>query len=290
MKSRREQYMSNIIKAFLNIVNRANYELLSSESGRNRVNSVGKGLEVFVQDAFAGTFICINEAERLSRLEEAFSYQGNQNNPPDLILKNSDAIEVKKLQSQNSAIALNSSYPKAKLYADSPMITKACKECEGWSEKDIIYAVGYTDDSSLKSLWLVYGDCFCADKEVYERIKDTISSGIISIPNVEFTDTKELGKVKKVDPLGITDLRIRGMWHIDNPNKIFSYLHTTQSDSDFDLICLMKKEKYDSLPKNDREAVENLSNVSVSDVKIKNPNNPIQLMDGKLLVFRLRGN
>ena len=279
--------MSNIIQAFLNIANRANYELLSSESGRNRVNSVGKGLEVFVQDAFAGTFACTNEAERLSRLEETFSYQGNQNNPPDLILKNSDAIEVKKLQSKSSAIALNSSYPKAKLHRTSKMATKACMECDGgdWVDKDIIYAVGYTDDSRLKSLYLVYGDCFCADSEVYERIKNIIADGVNSISDIEFTQTKELGKVKKVDPLGITDLRIRGMWHIDNPNKIFDYVYHYDESKDFQLICLMKLDKYNSLSSADREAVEHNSNVSVSDVRIKNPNNPVQLVDAKLLVF-----
>lgn len=277
--------MSNIIKAFINIANNPIVELVDYYSGRNRINNIGKALEVYVQDAFAGTIKETDIQERLKTLEKIYSYEGNQNNPPDLMLKNGDAIEVKKLQSKSSAIALNSSYPKAKLYADSPMITKACKECEAWSEKDIIYAVGYTDDNSLKSLWLVYGDCFCADKEIYERIKDTISDGIASIADVEFADTKELGKVKKVDPLGITDLRIRGMWHIDNPNKIFSYLHTTKSGSDFELTCLMKKEKYDGLPQTDREAVENNSNVSVSDVRIKNPNNPVQLVDAKLLVF-----
>ncbi len=97
------------------------------------------------------------------------------------MLKNSDAIEVKKLQSKNSAIALKSSYPKAKLYANSPMITKACRECEEWSEKDIIYTIGYTTNTHLNSLWMIYSDCFCADKETYERIKETISSGINSI-------------------------------------------------------------------------------------------------------------
>lgn len=281
--------MSNIIKAFINIVNNPIVELVDYYRGRNRINNSGKALEIYIQDAFAGTIKETNELVRLQKLENIYSYEGNQNNPPDLMLKNSDAIEVKKLQSQNSAIALNSSYPKAKLYADSPMITKACKECEKWDEKDIIYAVGYTDDSSLKSLWLVYGDCFCANKEVYERIKDTISHGIATIADVEFTDTKELGKVKKVDPLGVTDLRIRGMWHIDNPNKIFSYVYSGQSNSDFELICLMKKEKYDTLPTIDREVVENHSSVSVSDVKIKNPNNPVQLVDAKLLVFKMQG-
>jgi hypothetical protein len=124
---------------------------------------------------------------------------------------------------------------------------------------------------------------------VYERIKDTISTGITAIPNVEFTDTKELGKVKKVDPLGITDLRIRGMWHIENPTKIFNYIYSYDETKSFQLICLMKKEKYDSMPLADRQIVENLNNqnVIVNDVRIKNPNNPVQLMDGKLLIFKI---
>jgi len=41
------------------------------------------------------------------------------------------------------------------------------------------------------------------------------------------------------------------------------------------------------MPLEDREAVERLVNVSVSDVRIKNPNNPVQLMDGVLLVFKV---
>jgi len=257
--------------------------------GNNRANNMGEGLETYIKDIFAETTNETDAQKRLEKLEEIYSYQGNKNNPPDLILKNSDAIEIKKLESKNSAIALNSSYPKAKLYADSSMITNACKTCEEWDVKDMLYAVGYTNQSILKSLWLVYGDCFCADKETYERIKNTISNGINTIPDVEFTNTKELGKVKKVDPLGITDLRIRGMWHIDNPNKTFSYIYTYDDTKEFQLICLMKKDKYDSLPNNDKEAIENIENVNVKvkDVKIKNPNNPVRLIDAKLLVFKV---
>ena len=32
------------------------------------------------------------------------------------------------------------------------------------------------------------------------------------------------GKIKKVDPLGITDLRVRGMWSIFHPVRVFDYL------------------------------------------------------------------
>jgi hypothetical protein len=279
--------MSNIIKAFINITNSPIVELVDYYSGKNRVNNAGKALEIYIQDAFAGTINETDELKRLEKLEQIYSYQGNQNNPPDLMLKNSDAIEVKKLQSKNSAIALNSSYPKAKLYANSPMITKACRECEKWETKDIIYTIGYITDNSLKFLWMVYGDCFCADKETYERIKETISSGINSISDVEFTATKELGKVKKVDPLGITDLRIRGMWHIANPHKVFDYIYNYDESKRFQMVCLMRKEKYEGLPLKDREVLEclGIDGVEVLDVRIKSPDNPVRLVDAKLLVF-----
>ncbi len=281
--------MSNIIKAFINIVNNHHVNITNVTQGNNRANNMGEGFETYIKDVFANTTDETDEQLKLERLSKIYSYQGNKNNPPDLMLRDSDAIEIKKLESKNSAIALNSSYPKSKLYADSPMITKSCKECEEWNIRDMLYAVGYINQNHLKSLWLVYGDCFCADKETYERIKNTISSGIITISNVEFTQTKELGKVKKVDPLGITDLRIRGMWHIENPNKTFSYIYTYDDSKEFQLICLMKKEKYDSLPSEDKEAIENIENdkVEVKDIKIKNPNNPVQLIDAKLLVFKV---
>ena len=281
--------MSNIIKAFINIVNNYKININNMTEGNNRANNMGEGLETYIKDIFAGTSNETDAQTRLEKLEEIYSYQGNKNNPPDLMLKNSDAIEIKKLEFKNSAIALNSSYPKAKLYANSPMVTNACKVCENWDIKDMLYAVGYTNQSILKSLWLVYGDCFCANKETYERIKDTISNGINTIPDVEFTQTKELGKVKKVDPLGITDLRIRGMWHIDNPNKTFNYIYNYDDTKEFQLMCLIKKDKYTSLPNEDKDTIESMDNINikVKDVKIKNPNNPVQLLDAKLLVFKV---
>jgi len=62
-------------------------------------------------------------------------------------------------------------------------------------------------------------------KRPIERIKETISSGINSISDVEFTPTKELGKVhKELHHWGLQTFPIRGMWHIANPNKIFDYI------------------------------------------------------------------
>ena len=87
--------------------------------------------------------------------------------------------------------------------------------------------------------------------------------------------------------MGITDLRIRGMWHIENPNKIFDYLYDYDESKSFQLIALMRKEKYNSMPKNDREIIENMDNIKVRDIKIKNPNNPVVLIDGVILVFAI---
>jgi hypothetical protein len=280
--------MSNLLKAIKLIVDNPIIKVKDYYTGRNRANSVGEALENYVKDIFANSFD-LSEADRLQKFNEVFSYLGNQNNPPDIILRNGDAIETKKVQSPTSALALNSSYPKAKLFADSPMLTQACKTCENWTEKDIVYIVGHTNDTDIKYLWFVYGDCFSADKEVYEKIKKTISAGITEIPDVEFTETNELGKVKKVDPLGVTDLRIRGMWHIENPHKIFSYLNKVDANAKFQVLCLMKTEKFNSFPTADKIALQNLTkaNYSFEDTQIKNPNNPAQLLDCKLITFKV---
>ncbi len=136
---------------------------------------------------------------------------------------------------------------------------------------------------------MVYGDCFSAEKGTYERIKNTISNGINSIPNVDFIETNELGKVNKVDPLGITDLRIRGMWHIKNPKIIFDYLNLFSSEAKFQLISIIKKEKFDSFDEEDKNLINTIvdENFSISDEKIKNPNNPAELIDCKIIQYRI---
>ncbi|PIB29380.1 NgoPII family restriction endonuclease [Gaetbulibacter sp. 5U11] len=200
------------------------------------------------------------------------------------MIKGGDAIEVKKTQSANSSLALNSSYPKTDLRHTSPMITSECRDCEEWTVKDLIYCVGHTSDTNIKSLWMVYGSSYAAKHETYQRIKTTISDGIKTIPDVVFADTKELGRVNQVDPLGITNLRIRGMWQIENPRKVFNYLHEP-TDKDFELVCIIPLEKYNSFPNESKSKLEGITEkgFSIEDKQIKNPNNPAKLMDCKLI-------
>ncbi|MDQ7058789.1 MAG: NgoPII family restriction endonuclease [Ghiorsea sp.] len=65
------------------------------------------------------------------KYDDTFSYGGNANNIPDAMILGGDAIEVKKVESFNSGIPLNSSYPKDKLYADDHRINQTCRNSEG---------------------------------------------------------------------------------------------------------------------------------------------------------------
>lgn len=281
--------MTNILQALKNLTENSITDISAryQANGRNRANNMGEALEAYVKDLFCNTFTIQEEAEKNRVFSEKFSYIGNQNNPPDLMIANGDAIEVKKIESVGSQIALNSSYPKDKLYSDSPMITQDCRECENWREKDVIYIIGAMQQDRLKALWFVYGDCFAASKDMYERIKNKISEGVNSLPHVEFSETKELGRVNQVDPLGITYLRIRGMWGIDNPLHVFDYITNIDGDRDLTVNAIMLSEKYYSFPESDRQAIESitLDNFTINNIEIKSPNNQAKLLSAKLIKF-----
>ena len=277
---------TNLLIAIKNIVNNPVVDLISSYNSTNRMNGMGEPLELYIKDIFCDSLGIQDLSEKTRIFSEHFSYIGNQNNPPDIIIRNGDAIEVKKIESANTDLALNSSYPKDKLYSNSPMITSACRECENWREKDILYIIGYVKETQLKSLWFVYGDCYAADKETYERIKNKISNGLRELPDIELAETNEIGRVNKVDPLGITYLRIRGMWGINNPSKVFSYINP-QIQGILTINTILLRNKYESFPEEDKIALENIThkNFSISDIQIKSPNNPAVLLDAKLISF-----
>ncbi len=282
--------MINILQAVRVIVNNHIPDVANFYRSKNRINAVGDALEAFIKDTFANTVGETNENRKNEVYSELFSYSGNANNPPDLMIKGGDAIEVKKVEVGTAKIALNSSYPATKLFSDSPMITTTCRNCEAWTEKDIIYAIGCFQNSKLKIIWLIYGDCYAASRETYEKIRKKISQGVREIESVEFSFTKELGRVNKIDPLEITDLRIRGMWQIENPKNVYNYLNINyQITKSFQLYVLMKETKYLSFPIEDRKQVESLAKLDlvIKDIKIKSPDNPIQLIPAKLMMYQI---
>ncbi|MBS3141414.1 NgoPII family restriction endonuclease [Candidatus Woesearchaeota archaeon] len=261
---------NNILRAILNIASYRNNDLKSYASkSLNRINAVGEQLEFYIKDAIASSFKSLQEKKE-EEYSKVFSWLGNQNHPPDIIIKNGDAFEIKKIESLKSALALNSSSPKNKLLATDIRITADCKKCDGgnWNEKELFYVIGNTYE------------------KVHEPIKEEVDSVLDSL-GLEKGETVELGKVKRVDPLGITELRIRGMWSIENPINVFKDLCKLEENK-FHLFAILRKERYFSYPKEDINEIELNKDISIKDVKIKDPNNPVKLVEAKLITFVIK--
>ena len=276
--------MADIIDAIITLVERNNFNLTESQNRNNRANSRGDALELYIKNLFADTFDC-SEDERSKKWHEIFSWLGNNSNPPDFMLRGGDAAEVKKIESNDAAIALNSSYPKHTLKSSSPLISKACREAEEWTEKDIIYTVGVVRGNKLKHLCMIYGRDYCAQDFNYNQIRRLIKDGVEIIPSVNFSPTRELDRMNCVGPLGITYLRVRGMWHIENPWKVFNYVYNRNMNAEFDFMCIINSEKWDSVRNRDRliELQKDYPALKVVDVEIKNPDNPAILRDAKFI-------
>ena len=281
-----KRVMTNILKAYEHILDNPRAKLPSLRKDSNRIASLGHALESFVKDALTGLLDQkITSSQRARKYSQSLSWLGNQNNPPDLIIKNGDALEVKKTQSLNAQhIALNSSYPKQKLLRNDPRIAKGALKIEEWSEKDLIYAIGSVD-TDLKRLWFIYGDCYAAEKRVYARLTDTLDKGIHEIPDVEFHTTNELANVKKVDPLGITTMRVRGMWQIIHPSKLYPDLVSSTEQRQYYL--LMREEKYLSFNFSDRQRLEQIQKPGYLNqkIKIRDPDNPANLIEARFLSY-----
>ncbi len=200
------------------------------------------------------------------------------------MIRGGDAIEVKKTSGYGGTIQLNSSLPKAKLYSDDSRIQRACVDAEDWDEKDFIYSIGSVIEKKLKLLFFIYGDCYCANREIYLNFQKTVEDAVDSIEGNE--PSNELGRFNGIDPLGISDLRIRGMWIIKHPLKVFrEHISFNTNEQEFSLICIMKKSKFESFNENDRNIILNDKEISYKEIKIADPNNPIKFIDAVLIRY-----
>jgi len=280
--------MANILTAIKSIIDFTSLDIESITDGNNRMNNMGEGLEAYIKNAFADTFTSESENQKLEKINQVFSYTGNKNNPPDMMLLGGDAIEVKKIESLKSNLQLNSSHPKSKLLASNPKISNACRECEDWVEKDLIYTIGHVKTKQLCSLWMVYGDCYAASDETYTKVENNIKDSINLLGDLEVNETtNELSGIKNVDPLNITYLRVRGMWIIENPSKVFEYIYQHSQNDKFQLVTLMKKSKFDSFSSESKSILNGVNNLEIKDIKIKNPNNPANLIEAVLITYKV---
>ncbi len=280
---------TNVLKAIINIKNLSNYNINDDvETLNNRINQQGVDLEIFVKDAFSNSFNETNKELKKKEHCKYFSYAKSGNKPPDAMIKNGDAIEVKKSGGFGD-IQLNSSYPKNKLFVDDPRISQKCRNCEEWDEKDILYVFGVIPQKKkiLTCISFIYGDCFAADKEIYTNVKNRASNKLNELPEAS-VETNEIAKFNNLDPLGITHLRVRPMWILDNPiMKIFDDIFKYEKDkTKFTMMCLMRKEKFESFPEEDKQAIKNDDEISFDDeIQISDPNNQDNLIDSVYIRF-----
>jgi hypothetical protein len=151
-----------------------------------------------------------------------------------------------------------------------------------------LYAIGTVENQRIIRLFFVYGIDYAASPEVYERISSVIRSGVCTIPDVAFSKTKELGRINRIDPLGITHLRIRGMWGISHPAKVFSYVYTP-TEAPFECVSIINTQKYNAFPAHDRIRLEHLMDeyFTIKNIRIKTPDNPMVLRDAKLITLTI---
>lgn len=274
---------TNVINALINLYNLKNLEINETSKTGNRINDVGANLETYIKKLF------INKKDRdyPNNAGDYFSYQGSKNNPPDFILRKGDAFEIKKLEAVSSDISLNSSFPKETLKFDDPKLTNKCKnsELKQWKEKDFFYIIGYQKNKLLKHVFFIQGPCFACSYNYYNQIFKNLKKHIHK-GNFTFSETKEIARLNNIDPLDYTDLRIRPMFILRNPFKIFEFCKINKT-SDLNVFCIMTSNKYFSFQKDVLKLLEKEYDIEIQDKNIASPMNKNNIIKCKYIHFHL---
>lgn len=280
--------MRNILNAIIEFVGNNTYIVNGRATihGGSVMNALGDNLEDYIVDLFAGTLNESDKDKRSTQINNVFSYIGNSTNPPDAMIKAGDAIEVKKIKG-DSQLQLNSSYPKHKLYKNDTHLCDRCRTCETWEVKDMLYVVGIVpNDVKIKSLFFTYGLTYAAENEVYENIVKQMKKGIEEIDGPVFAETKELGRVNQIDLLKRTNLRLRGMYLMDNPWNAYGY-PISVNGKELTMYALIPEEKYNSFDNVQmfEEYCATMKEMKIENVEVPDPTYEDKKVKCKLITF-----
>jgi hypothetical protein len=290
--------MSDVLLGLAHIVNHSNF-ILPSTQGVGGANSVpsGKAFEVYSKD-WLSLLRPGDVTERSISYEKAFSYQGADNNPPDVMFRGGDegdSFEFKKTESVSAAIALNSSFPKNILRASSPGLLNECVTCENWTSRTFYYVIGHIKKNSqlVNSLWVVDGRFMAANHETYETVFDALQklvSDFVASKKLQRIESVELGRLRNIDTLDKTVLRVRSMWELESPAKMFSDIEGVIINRNKSVLhALILKERWDKYPEKSKQALIDLKDThgfTLIDVEsIPSPNHPDETLSGKLIRF-----
>lgn len=277
---------SNIVKAIINIYNsneRPNLKkyatILAKEKDKNRAKAMGSELESYSKDIFANAYNIDDVGKKLEQYNKVLSYLGGSKNPPDFIIRNGAAVEVKKVESTGE-LQLNSSSPKKILKSTSDKITYECKNCEDcWTEKDMVYIIANQNKNNkiVESIWLIDAKCYIADESIYLKVFKLVKDTISNIDGLNSLDSKELGRIGQIDGLDITKLRVRPMWTLQHPNTVFNSFVINDDINKFRVYALISKKTFESYPESDIKILNQL----ISDGKITKSNKTVKDPDDK---------
>lgn len=244
----------------------------------NRMNRQGEVLEWFIRDLFSDGYSIKGWEAKEKNWQNHFFHLGSNSLPPDFITHDGIVVEVKKME-KASTIHFNSSYPKKHYYFDK----------EKKIILDTLYIIGRLSKAKdLEMLWFVCGDCLFARNDIYssrwEKIKDYIGS---LKDSGEKRVGKELGGYNKIDPLKITNLRIRGMFEAKHPEKVFDYLlKDIQSENNkTNCFALILESKWEKFSPELKSQIEKLTDLTIKKVSIKDPDNPQKQLSAKFIYF-----
>lgn len=260
----------DIHKVLKNIHELKNNSLKELYSDGKKINQKGDSLEIYVKDAFCGSFDERSKQEKENIYGKMFSYEGTASRPPDFMTRGGDAFEVKKVESEHADIQLNSSYPKRVLTIDDPKLSKKCRECEEWTVKDMWYVVGFVKNNEIKKLCFIEGACYAADAATYESYFNRLAKLIENEFKESASKTKEIGRINSIDPLGVTNLRIRPMWIMKNPIHTYEEYMGNHKERNFTCIAVMRKEKWN---------VGEVEGIDLYEQRIPSPNDAGKMID-----------
>lgn len=275
----------------------------SGTTYNNLVQGQGSKLEQIVKDILCGVDSSL-VASREKLHKKFLAYEGEANNPPDAMYRGGnkgDAFEIKKIDAPTkSTLELNSSYPYSHITNNMLRLSAKARTCEMWTQRDLFYAIGNIQwgRETGNWLWFVEGGVFAQDVTFYEKIESDLRPAIaeaLKANNLTTSATNELGRANQVDRLKRTNLRIRGMWNIDNPTRTFATLKGVQEDPSLHLVAhaLLKKSKWETLLMNmqsKRSDFESLSspNFQIFDVDVDDPNVANQKLSCTLIRIEIK--
>lgn len=281
----------NLLEALNRLANNPNFKIPKKGTDYdNSIQEVGSGLEAYFKLLF------VDESASVEALNEAFSYTGGANHPPDLITSEPQiAFEIKKVGSDKRDIQLNSSYPEQCLLKGNHRLTEQCRSVIKTDQIPLIYVIGVVREDNLTKLWIVDGKMYAANQSIYSEATEIVSSAIKDSGIGNLYETVELANLRDIDPLNNTIMRVRGMWIIKRPSVVFSSL----GNLDGMVTAILSKETYELFPENTHKSIEDLSrdsrqlsdnslSIHFEEIECNSPDDPDRKIEAILLELKDR--